>query len=66
MTLIFFKSQARKEVLIKVVAQAILTYTMSFFKSLDSLCDELTSMKKYGLAKLGKFMCSKGIWRHGL
>ena len=33
-----------KEVLIKVVAQAILTYTMSCFKIPDSLCEELTSM----------------------
>jgi len=37
-------SKAGKEVLIKVVAQAIPTYTMSVFKLPDSLCEDLTSM----------------------
>ena len=37
-------SKAGKEVVIKVVAQVIPTYTMSCFKILDSLCDEMTSM----------------------
>ena len=37
-------SKASKEVLIKAVAQAIPTYTMSYFKIPDSLCDDLTSM----------------------
>ena len=37
-------SKAGKEVLIKVVAQAIPTYIMSCFKVPDSLCEELTRM----------------------
>ena len=37
-------SKAGKEVLMKIVAQAIPPYTMSCFKIPDSLCDELTSM----------------------
>ena len=37
-------SQVGKEVLIKAVAQAILTYTMSVLKLPDSLCDELAGM----------------------
>ena len=37
-------SPAGKEVLIKAVAQAVPTYTMSCFKLPNSICDELTSM----------------------
>ena len=37
-------SHARKEILIKAVAQAIPTCTMSVFKLPETLCDEMTSM----------------------
>ena len=37
-------SNVGKKVLIKAVAQAILTYTISVFKLPDSLCEDLTSM----------------------
>ena len=37
-------SKASKEVVIKAVAQAILTYIMSCFKIPNSLCDDMTSM----------------------
>lgn len=37
-------SKAGKEILIKMVAQAIPTYSMSYFKIPNSLCDELTSL----------------------
>lgn len=39
-------SNAGKEILIKVVAQAVPTYTMSCFKLSNALCDELIGMVK--------------------
>ena len=39
-----FLSNVGKEVLIKVVAQAVPSYTMSCFKLLNALCDEMTRM----------------------
>ena len=35
---------ARKEVLIKVIAQVVPSYMMSCFKLPNTLCDELTGM----------------------
>jgi hypothetical protein len=39
-----FPSQAAKEILIKAVAQAILTYIMAIFKLPLGLCDEMSRM----------------------
>ena len=39
-----FLTHARKEVLIKSVAQAVSSYTMSCFLLLKKLCEELTAM----------------------
>lgn len=33
-----------KEILIKIVAKAVPTYTMSVFKLPNALCDEMTSL----------------------
>ena len=38
--------KAGKEIMIKVVAQAIPTYAMSCFKIPDSLCEEMTSLMR--------------------
>ena len=38
-----FISKAGREILIKTIAQAILTYTMSIFKLLKALCDSINS-----------------------
>ena len=37
-------SNAGKEVLIKAVAQAVPSYSMSFFKLPNALCEEMTGM----------------------
>ena len=69
-------SKAGREILIKTVAQAILTYYMSIFKIPKTLCDTINStMAKYwwGQTKKekkihwinGKKLCSpkvKGVW----
>ena len=48
-------SNARKEILIKTVAQTVPTYTMSVFKLPNTLCDEMTSMvHRFGGVKLMK------------
>ena len=39
-----FLSNAGKEILIKTMAQAVPTYTMSVFKFPNTLCDKMTSM----------------------
>ena len=41
-----FLSKAGKDILIKAMAQAIPTYSMSCFKISDSLCEEMTSLMR--------------------
>ena len=52
-------SKAGLEVLIKAVIQAIPTYTMSCFKLLDSLYEELTSMIRNFLVLAKRMMRRK-------
>ena len=57
-------SQAGKEVLIKVVVQAICTYSISFFKLPVSLCKDIEAMiRKFWWVKemLRKFIGLNGI-----
>jgi hypothetical protein len=56
-----FLSQAGKEVLLKVVIQAILTYTMSVFQLPKSLCKEINSlMSKFFWGQKQKDKCM--VW----
>ena len=67
-------SSARWEILIKAVAQATPTYTMSCFKLLESLCRELNAMmssfwwggEQNGVGCMGEALYSERIWRHGV
>lgn len=42
-----YVSSSNKEILIKVVAQAIPTYVMSVFRLPASVCDDLTRMMRH-------------------
>ena len=67
-------SSARWEILIKAVAQATPTYTMSCFKLLESLCRELNAMmssfwwggEQNGVGCMGEALYSERRWGHGV
>ena len=55
-------SQARKEVMIKVVVQSIPTYSMSVFKLLVGLCKDLEAMiQKFWWGKWSSLCSSKSV-----
>ena len=71
-------SQVRREVLIKVVVQAIPTYTISCFKLPMGLCTEIESLirkfwwgqkrgvKENRLGEMGNILSTKIRWGYGI